>query len=67
MPNAKDYPVAAWVAALEAAVRAGDYRAAAQAADQLRRRGVELRLLSDRPRPIDRESATAIEGHGDAR
>lgn len=67
MPNEIDYPVAAWVATLEAAVRAGDFRAAAQAADQLRRRGVELRLLSDRPRAPDRTSMAARGGDSDAR
>jgi hypothetical protein len=52
MPDVTEYPVAAWVAALEAAVRAGDYHAAAHAGDELRRRGVEVRLLRDRRQAV---------------
>ena len=38
------YVVAGWVAALEVAVRAGDWRSAAEVGEELRRRGVAVSI-----------------------
>ena len=38
----RQFPVAKWVAALEAAIRAGDFASAAVAAEELRQRGVRV-------------------------
>jgi len=40
----REFPIAKWVAALEASVRAGDFEDAAHAANELRRRGVRVSI-----------------------
>lgn len=44
MSDESSYIVAGWVAALEVALRAGDWRSAAEVGEELRRRGVAVSI-----------------------